>query len=577
MATTDNTADMAFELPDTLPEDLTELEALRAQAVAELEEIAPDDGAAPSQEVLDQMRRLDESISQIDAQIGTVKAALDERSAEAAAIAERVFGSQADDEAPDADSDAEDGEDAEQESDEEEFATSDTDTNHEDEAEEPTVDEDQPEAVVAAGQRRKTRFAGAGRGRKPETPAAAKPTFGYVLDANVREYRPGFVDDMELAKAFGDLAVGRGNRVTGGNGRSETTFASFVRPSDPKREVTSEATAVDALEYATNERNLEGGSLVAAGGWCAPSETVYDFLGTEAAGDLLSIPEISIKRGGVKFPVEPDFSAIYEDFPGFQQTEAQAQAGTEKTCTEIPCVGFTDLRLDVIGLCITNGILQDKAWPELTRKYIAEAMKAHQHRLSKYRIDKVVAGSTAVSIPSTNLIGGAGALLNSVELAVQDIRVKHRIPSGTTIEGIAPVWARSILRSDLAYREGVLPEQVTDQMIDQHFALRGAKLQFVVDWQDNVIGGTSPAQAFPSEVKIALYPAGTWYSALEPVINLGIIHDMSLLKVNKQTQLFTEDGIAVGKRKNDSRVYTIPVKVNGQVGLRVPLGGPTAP
>ncbi|MDZ4232764.1 MAG: hypothetical protein U1C73_03165, partial [Dietzia sp.] len=98
MATTDNTADMAFELPDTLPEDLTELEALRDQAVAELEDIAPADGDAPSQETLDQMRKLDESISQIDAQIETVKAAHDERSAEAAAIHERVFGSQTADE-----------------------------------------------------------------------------------------------------------------------------------------------------------------------------------------------------------------------------------------------------------------------------------------------------------------------------------------------------------------------------------------------------------------------------------------------------------------------------------------------
>ena len=32
-------------------------------------------------------------------------------------------------------------------------------------------------------------------------------------------------------------------------------------------------------------------ALVAAGGWCAPSETIYDLL-----------PEIQIKRGGIKWP-----------------------------------------------------------------------------------------------------------------------------------------------------------------------------------------------------------------------------------------------------------------------------------
>lgn len=34
--------------------------------------------------------------------------------------------------------------------------------------------------------------------------------------------------------------------------------------------------------------------LIASGGWCAPSETVYDLF-----------PEIQIKRGGIKWPVNP--------------------------------------------------------------------------------------------------------------------------------------------------------------------------------------------------------------------------------------------------------------------------------
>lgn len=133
---------------------------------------------------------------------------------------------------------------------------------------------------------------------------------------------------------------------------------------------------------------------------------------------------------------------------------------------------------------------------------------------------------------------------------------------------MAPVWLLSILRADLAYRDDVLPERVTDAHIIEHFRDRGANIQFISDWQNEVIGAETPAAAWPTEVKVALWPAGTWWSAVEPVINLGITHDSTMLKKNRQIQLFTEDGVAVGKRGVDSRVVTIPVSVDGTVGAR---------
>src|SRR5699024_8635509 len=133
-------------------------------------------------------------------------------------------------------------------------------------------------------------------------------------------------------------------------------------------------------------------------------------------------------------------------------------------------------------------------------------------------------GSTAVSIPAGNVLGAAGAILNSVELGAEDIRTKHRLPSGTTIEGVAPTWVKPLIRADLAYRTGVGFEQVTDEQINAHFANRGVRLQFVSDWQTsaaNLPGHTTAATKWPSEVKIALYPAGTWVRNVQNVIELG--------------------------------------------------------
>ena len=64
--------------------------------------------------------------------------------------------------------------------------------------------------------------------------------------------------------------------------------------------------------------------------------------------------------------------------------------------------------------------------------------------------------------------------------------------------------------------------------------------------------------------------AGTWWSAVEPVINLGITYDATMLKTNRRILMFTEDGVAIGKRGPESRLVTIPVKVDGMVGLRGP-------
>ncbi len=47
---------------------------------------------------------------------------------------------------------------------------------------------------------------------------------------------------------------------------------------------------------AAKETSLDGGSLVAAGGWCAPSETLYDFCQDESTDGLLDLPEIAVAQ-----------------------------------------------------------------------------------------------------------------------------------------------------------------------------------------------------------------------------------------------------------------------------------------
>ncbi|HHO9861660.1 TPA: major capsid protein, partial [Escherichia coli] len=140
--------------------------------------------------------------------------------------------------------------------------------------------------------------------------------------------------------------------------------------------------------------------------WCAPSETIYDFLPTPAAANLFSLPEISLSRGGLRYPVEPDFSTLYATNRG-TMTEAQAISGQTKDCIEIPCAEMQEVRMDVLWTCVTSNLLANTGWPELTAKFLENATKGHLHRLSAARLAKVIALSkkVAVGVPALGTAG----------------------------------------------------------------------------------------------------------------------------------------------------------------------------
>ncbi|WP_297451698.1 major capsid protein [uncultured Corynebacterium sp.] len=547
-----------FTLPENLPATTGELTELRAEIVTAFNTLYSD-GKDVTAEKLATLQELSNNLETVDTAIADAKTA-----AEADELAEK-FNAETADEATDADT--EPANDTNNDTD------GDADPEPHDTAEDTTdKDEEKDTAVTASA---KTRFANAAGTTNPELP---RRNVGFRLTTSAQNYETGVVDVTRVATEFANLAHGHSARVVSGSGgAASTTFAYLDRdmPAEYTIDDANDAGRAEAvMAFAADETNLNGGSLTAAGGWCAPSETIYDFLPTLQATDLLSLPEVTATRGGLKFPKEPSFADIYKNFPGFQQTETQAQANTEKTCVEIPCDEFEELRMDVIGQCITSGILQSKAWPEQTAKYINEVVRAHQHRLSAYKIDKISAGSPAVTV--TGVFAGSGALLNGIALQATDIRVKHRIPRTQSIEGFAPAWSIELMRADMAFQQGVEVKDVSDEQILEWFRKRGINLQFVVDWQTDVIGGDKPATAWPTEVKVALYPSGTWISAVEPVINLGINYDHALLKTNKRVELFTEDGVLVGKRGFESRLVTIPVKVDGMVGVRGPAAGAAA-
>lgn len=555
-----------FEMPDAdtlraMSRD--DLEALRSDAADALRKSyasATEDGATPTDEQLVELEALDQHLDTIDAAIDEVKADETARSERAEALRSRRL---EDAEADDSDDDSDDD---------------DSDENDDEAAE--SVERERESVSASARRTTGANFAASNLGgRGDDTPPADAPAVGFRLATGVPGYKSGLASFSDMAEAFDGMQSGQLVRsmqqVSTGTAQHAATLG-FLDRNIPEHLVARDADSITAaINAATDESTLEGNSLVAAGGWCAPSETTYDFLQVPAAEGLFSLPEIGIARGGIRWPRQPDFGIAMQE-QGFLYTEAEAIAQVDdKPCFEIPCGEFDEVRLDAIGLCVTAGLLQQKGFPESVAVYMQGLMKMHLHRMSSYRINKVLAGSDAVDVDG-NVMGVFGAVMNTVELAAEDIRSRDRLPESTTVEVVFPRWVRAAIRADLAYRRGEsAASPATDQLIAAAFAARNVAPQFVSDWQVGAAdqpGAETPVTAWPNEVQFIAYPAGTWFSSVNNVIEVGNLYDQAQLRQNRFTALFTEDGVAVGKRGTTSRVYTVPVAVTGHVGAAIDLG-----
>lgn len=337
----------------------------------------------------------------------------------------------------------------------------------------------------------------------------------------------------------------------------------------------------EAMKVAVDQSRLKGGSLTAAGGWCAPSEILYDLCEPETTAGLISLPEIVATRGGFQWTMGPDFRSIFTHGGYGLQTEAQAEAAEQKPCFEIPCADFEECRLDVMSVCLSAGILTQRAWPELIARFIRGTLTAHAHKYAAETIARMVAASTPVAIPA-NPFSAAVDLLGSLELQAWDYRYAQRLSPDAMLEIIAPYWLKGVIRSDLAKRNAYdNPLDVTDAEITQWFSRRGFAVQWVYNWQDGLvdpaatIGNTTPPTAWPDEVQILMYAAGVWVRATQDVITINTLYDSTNIRLNRYNALFTEEGLCVMQRCYDSRLLTIPICPTGYSADQVAVTCPS--
>ena len=583
-----------------IPENLTDLSAedlgdLRSKAVDAFQTLYA--GGEFTDEDLATLGTLTEGIEALSAEISAREQATAERAAKAAEMAAKVG---ADKPAPAPADDDEDDTPAEEKAEAEaDIAEAEAEKAAAEEAEnkaKAAAADAEPEAVTAAAPRGPIKLSGIRRHVHTPAPAITEETSVEDTAPKARMTVadvPGFAADSDAS--FEDLAVALDRRLQGfnsgayaaaaraGRAMSERHGLAVIRKSfDERATVTSPESADAAMAFAVSEKNLPGGSLVAAGGWCAPSETVYDLLEDESRDGLISLPEINVTRGGIKFTKGPKFADLYAA-PSFNFTEEEAKAGKyaptsatdptnkvgAKPVYNVHCTEFEEVRLSAAGIHIQANLLQQRGYPELVARTIRGALVAHEHKMSERIIASMERQSTAVSMDSGQ-IGAAAPILTAIELQVEHYRYAQRLSRSTTLEAVFPYWVHGAIRTDLSRREGVDLIDINDARIDAWFRSRGVNPQFVYDWQA-LTGDASAFKAWGASLKFLLYSAGTFVKGGQDVITLDTVYDSVLLGQNDYTALFTEEGYLVAKRGHDARVVTVPLNPNGGTGTGIKL------
>lgn len=330
--------------------------------------------------------------------------------------------------------------------------------------------------------------------------------------------------------------------------------------------------------------------LTAAGGWCAPSEISYDFFNIVCEDGMIDLPTVGLNRGGVQYPTSPSFGDLVT-IPDIVWTwteqddiDAVTSDSVFKPCVRVECPTFVDRRADCFGFCVTAGNLVDYAYPELIANWLRLVFAIRAKATNAQIIDIMLNGggsgdpiSASIPVDHTGLLGATtSALLQSIELSIIDYREKYSMCADAILEIVLPRWANAVVRADLANRDGIDVFGVTNGMIADWFNLRGARVQFVGDWQVRETGapgtatpgGATALTQWPTTMEYMIFAPGTFVRGNSMSLDLGVTRDSVLNATNDHTAAWAEDCFAILKPGHESRVVTVALCPSGEIGQR---------
>ncbi len=418
-------------------------------------------------------------------------------------------------------------------------------------------------------------------------PASKVPTQRLAVTASVDI--PGVAHGGELSNlaSVADVVARKAKSMPVTRGNPNMQLVASVRNefAHTLDDHTPPAKVEELFRFLTHRDGMDAEALVAAGGWCAPSEIRYDFFNISCSSGMIDLPTFGVTRGGVQFPVSPSLADAVDSiaFAPFAETLsvtsvpwlwteaddiAAATGSPTKPCLRVPCPDFDEARLDVYGICLTAGNLANDAYPEATANTLKLLMAAHDHAVNANLIAQMLTLSTAAISISGGAATDAAAprIFNAAALAAVDTRERYGMCIDDVLEIVLPQWVREVIRADLAWKAGVELLAVSNGEIDAFFLARNVRPQWVDDWQvrgASQFGNATAMTAWPTTVDFLMYPAGTFLHGNGMSLDLGVVRDSVLNETNDHTAAWSEEAHLIARVGHESRRYTVGFNVNG--------------
>jgi hypothetical protein len=471
------------------------------------------------------------------------------------------------------------------------------------EGDEPAGDEGDEEEAEPAEGKVPALTASAGRtpvsrrvgGRKPATALEEEPVVAakaeITVAPDVRGYSAGqSVEGIKgLSEAFKARLgmVSTGTKRSGGKGvLNAFGVATIKRPlADASRAFIGESDGpetvhqkvMDVAKLARKARGAEGvDALTAAAynGWVTPSENLYDLCQWATFSGGLTLPSITVRRGGLNFTKGIDFADVFNDPDGyFEYTETEMEARPTKPFRILDVPEWEDIRLDSIGYGVKAPIPLRNSFPELLEDYMEKSLVAYQKYVNASVINRVLAQlGSVINAPE---YGGATAdILQTIEMARLQFIQKYSLADNQTLEAVFPSWVKAVIRADLSRRNGWdNPFSVTDAQIEAWFRARGIRTQYIKDWAGQDLNGNVANLTLPASTRFMLFVPGTFVRGGDEIITLDAIYDQQNLEKNEYIAAFFEESLLVANTCGEGALYEVFLNPYGLTGAAI-LGNP---
>lgn len=293
-------------------------------------------------------------------------------------------------------------------------------------------------------------------------------------------------------------------------------------------------------------------SLVASGGFCAPEQSLYDFLQIHTADRplLAGLPMQPAPRGRIRY-VPPH---VLSDTAGGVTTVTAAQdaANATKNVVSVTCPTERTAEVQAIALRVRVGNFDRMTFPEHFENFFQTALAQHARVAERALLDAIDANSTAVT--DGRNFGAARDLLEALGRQAAARRDAHRMGPDAPVVVVMRSWVRDLIRADLAREApGAAQERlaVADAEIDRFFAVRNIRVIWTLEGrtgagQDFAPQGAGASLPWPSVVEAHVFHPGAFVVLEAPQLDLGVEIRDSTLNAQNDVEAFFEifEGVA---------------------------------